>query len=155
MIDIQFYQLTVTPLERALPKLLEKALASGQRAVVYCGSEERAEQLNQLLWTYDPNSFLPHGTARDGNAQQQPVYLAAGQENINEATVAVAVDDNLVEPSSSLMRILDLYHAENPQSMRSAVERQAYYSAAGHRVACLVQNERGEWKPEQMVILPV
>ena len=58
--EIGFYHLTCTPLERALPKLLEKVLASGARAVVRAGSDERVEFLNGALWTYQPASFLPH-----------------------------------------------------------------------------------------------
>ena len=68
MVEIAFYQLRRTPLEKALPKLLEKVLESGRRAVVLAASEERAEALNAALWTYEQGSFLPHGTARDGNA---------------------------------------------------------------------------------------
>src|SRR5437870_3857428 len=72
---VQFYHLTATPLERALPKLLEKALAGGFRVLLVAESEERIEQLNQLLWTYDPGSFLAHGSRKDGHAEEQPILL--------------------------------------------------------------------------------
>ncbi len=39
-------------------------------------SAERIEHLNALLWTYDEASFLPHGSARDGNAANQPIWLS-------------------------------------------------------------------------------
>ena len=57
MTEIGFYHLTGTPLERALPKLLEKTLEAGQRAVVRTGSEERAQALNGALWTYEDRSW--------------------------------------------------------------------------------------------------
>ena len=87
MTDIGFYHLQKWPLERALPKLLEKVLETGKRAVVIAGSEDRVEALNGLLWTYNPNSFLPHGTSRDGNAADQPVWLTTEDENPNGADV--------------------------------------------------------------------
>ena len=37
MTEIGFYHLTQSPLERALPRLLEKAHASGARVVVMAG----------------------------------------------------------------------------------------------------------------------
>jgi len=75
MTTIQFYHLTATPLERALPKLMEKAVAGGFKTLLLAESDERMEQLNQLLWTYDPGSFLPHGSMKDGHAEQQPILI--------------------------------------------------------------------------------
>ncbi len=83
MTAIQFYHLTATPLERALPKLLEKALAGGFRALLVAPSDERVEQLNQLLWTYDPNSFLPHGSVKDGHVDEQPILLVSSLSAIS------------------------------------------------------------------------
>ena len=89
MTEIGFYHLQRTSLEKALPRLLEKVLASGRRAVVMAGSPERVEALNLALWVQDPNGFLPHGSAADGNAERQPVWLTAADENPNGATVLV------------------------------------------------------------------
>jgi DNA polymerase-3 subunit chi len=72
MTEIRFYHLQRTVLEAALPPMLEKTLDRGQRAVVMAGSEERVEHLADHLWTYSERSFLPHGSARDGNAGLQP-----------------------------------------------------------------------------------
>ena len=57
------------PLERALPLLLEKTLERGWRAVVQAGSQERLDVLDQHLWTWREDSFLPHGTAKDGHPE--------------------------------------------------------------------------------------
>ncbi len=65
--EVNFYHLTRSSLEAALPRLLAKTLQAGERAVVMLGSSERVDALNTHLWTYDPNGFLPHGA---------PVFLA-------------------------------------------------------------------------------
>jgi len=80
MTQIQFYHLTATPLERALPKLLEKAYASGFKILLVAGSDERVDQLNQSLWTYAQLSFLPHGSVKDGNVEKQPILLVSSLE---------------------------------------------------------------------------
>ena len=92
MTDINFYHLQRSALEQALPKLLEKIIQAGKRAVVMARSEQRVDALNALLWTYDPNSFLPHGSKADGNAAEQPVWLTIEDENPNAATVLVLTD---------------------------------------------------------------
>src|SRR6266699_5134974 len=92
MAEIGFYHLLATPLERALPRLLERARAQGYRIVVRAASSERIEHLNALLWTYDEASFLAHGSARDGNPASQPIWLSDAQENPNDATILFLVD---------------------------------------------------------------
>ena len=67
MTEIAFYHLEKSPLEQVLPKLLEKTLGAGKRALVLAGSEQRVEALAGLLWTYEQGSWLPHGTEQDGS----------------------------------------------------------------------------------------
>src|SRR5215470_1536790 len=67
MTEVGFYHLRSTSLERALPRLLERALAEGHRVVVMAGSPERVQHLDDLLWTYSDESFLPHGAAKHGH----------------------------------------------------------------------------------------
>ncbi len=61
MTRVDFYHLQSSPVERALPQLLERIIASGNRAVVLAASQDRIEVLANVLWTFDPNSWLPHG----------------------------------------------------------------------------------------------
>ncbi len=70
--EVLFYHLERQPLERVLPSLLEKTLERGWRAVVQSGSEERLESLDTALWTYSEDSFLPHGTKKDGHPPSSP-----------------------------------------------------------------------------------
>ena len=78
MTEILFYQLH-QPLERALPLLLEKTMQRGWRAVVRVGSEERLAVLDETLWTYKDDGFLPHGMSGDADGDMQPVYLTAAR----------------------------------------------------------------------------
>ena len=68
MSEIRFYHLQRASLEDTLPVILERAYGRGDRILVMTGSSERAEALAAHLWTYKPDSFLPHGTAKDGAA---------------------------------------------------------------------------------------
>src|SRR5271155_1199921 len=90
--EIGFYPLLSMSLERALPKLLERARANGHRVVVRAASPERVEHLNAALWTYEEAAFLPHGSARDGNPALQPIWLTHQNENPNGASMIVLVD---------------------------------------------------------------
>ena len=80
MAEIGFYHLLSAPLERALAKLLERASSQGYRIVVRAASLDRVEHLNASLWTYEEGSFLPHGSARDGKPEMQPIWLTHRDE---------------------------------------------------------------------------
>jgi len=86
MTEVAFYHLTRSSLEQALPKLLEKTLAAGKRAVVRVGSPARAEALNVALWSNEASSWLPHGSAKDGAAEEKSTRL-----NSSHITISYAV----------------------------------------------------------------
>ena len=56
-----FYHMTRTPLGETLPVLLTKSLGAGWQVLVRPHSEDRAAWLDDFLWTYADDSFLPHG----------------------------------------------------------------------------------------------
>jgi len=144
--DIGFYHLTRTPLERALPRLLEKVVSAGMRAVVVAGSAERVEALNGALWTYDPGSFLPHGSARDGNAAAQPIWLTDADDNPNAATMLVLVDGTTSPHLGDYQRCLDLFDGNDPDAVAAARERWTAAKAAGHGLTYWQQTESGGWQ---------
>lgn len=146
MTEVGFYHLQKWPLERALPKLLERVLAADLRAVVMAGSAERLAALDALLWTYDPDGFLPHGTAADGNAALQPVWLTTEDEAPNSATVLVLCDGAESERVHAFDRCLDMFDGNDPEAVAAARLRWRAYQAAGHGVAYWQQTERGGWE---------
>lgn len=145
MTEIGFYRLRRSPLERALPRLVERILERGARAVILAGSEERAEALNALLWTYDPDSFLPHGSARDGAPEMQPVWLTARDENPNGANVLVVTDGTSPAEIGRFERCLDLFDGNDPAAVAAARERWRVYAAAGHGLTYWRQDDGGRW----------
>ena len=92
MSRIDFYHLQKQSLDEVLPKLLSKAYESDNRIVVKTVSDERVTYLNGYLWTFNDESFLPHGSKKDGFAEQQPIFLTADSQNPNGATFLFLVD---------------------------------------------------------------
>ena len=150
MTEVLFYHLEHQPLERVLPALVERTLARGWRAVVQAGSEERVEALDTLLWTYAEESFLPHGTRRDGNPAAQPVYLTADDSNPNAATVRFLVDgagigDSIAE-GAGYERIVYLFDGRDESAVASAREQWKAVKAAGCDATYWQQSPEGRWE---------
>ncbi|WP_142848593.1 DNA polymerase III subunit chi [Telmatospirillum sp. J64-1] len=145
MTRVGFYHLQLWPLDKALPQLLEKVLAAGHRAVVVAGSSERVDYLNHLLWTYDPASWLPHGSAKDGNAEAQPIWLGMTDDNPNGADVLVLTDGMSSDRIGDFVRCLDLFDGNDEAAVQAARQRWARWKAAGHDLTYFQQTERGGW----------
>jgi DNA polymerase III subunit chi len=146
MAEINFYHLTRSPLEQVLPELLEKTLARGWRAVVLAGSPERVEALNQQLWVYKPDSFLPHGSAKDGNAAEQPVWLTVEDERPNEADVLFLTDGATSERFADYQRVCALFSGADEAAVADARARWKIYQAAGHTLSYWQQNDAAGWE---------
>ena len=146
MTDVAFYQLQRWPLERALPRLLERTRAAGVRAVVRVGSDERAESLAAALWTDPPDSWLPHGTAQDGDADRQPVWLTSRDENPNGAVFLFLADGADSDRIGDFDRCFDLFDGNDPDAVVAARERWRARQAAGHSVTYWQQGEQGGWE---------
>ncbi|MCW5730498.1 MAG: DNA polymerase III subunit chi [Alphaproteobacteria bacterium] len=147
MTDIAFYHLQRQRLEEALPLLLEKAYEAGLRVVVLAGSPERVEALDQHLWTYRRESFLPHGTKRTGNAAEQPIFLTPEEANPNGASLLCLVDGE-ASPDfiAGFTRCLDLFDGNDEAALVAARARWSAAKAAGHRLTYWQQGEQGGWQ---------
>ncbi len=146
MAEIGFYHLTQTALEPALGQLLSKILASGQRAVVQASSDERVEALTRALWTFQTDSFLPHGSAKDGHAEDQPIYLTAKPERPNGATVLLLVDGAEAEADAGVDRILIMFDGRDQAALGQARHAWKKHQASGDKLVYWQQTERGGWK---------
>lgn len=145
MTEIQFYHLTTTPLERALPKLMEKAYASGVRALVHC-EETQLDLLDRVMWTYHPSQFLPHGTKRDPQPARQPIYLTSGEDNPNNASLLVVTNGDIYDGSGSFERVFDMFDGTDETAVSAARARWKEYKSNDYALVYVQQKDDGGWE---------
>ena len=151
MAEIRFYHLTARTFEQTLPVLLDRTLQRGWRAVVCVGSEERAESLAGHLWTYSKEGFLPHGTRRDGFAEEQPVWITDQAENPNQAQVLFLGDGAESDGEGAFATVCDLFDGNDPEAVQAARGRWKRFRDAGHTLVYYQQDEAGAWSEKQRV----
>ncbi len=144
--EVYFYHLERRSLEEVLPTLLERSLERGWRAAVQAASEERVEALDTLLWTYREESFLAHGTVRDGRAEAQPIYLTSGADNPNGAQVRFLVDGALLDDASPYTRVVYLFDGRDDSAVAQARVEWQKAKTQGFSVSYLQQDEQGRWQ---------
>lgn len=147
--EVLFYHLERTSLESVLPSLVARTLERGWRAVVQAGSQERLEAIDLFLWTYDDASFLPHGTARDGDPARQPVYLTLGDETPNGAGVRFLVDGAEIAEYQGFSRIVCIFDGRDTEATGRARSQWQAARAAGCTVTYWRQSaDSGRWEKQ-------
>ena len=146
MTEISFYHLEKSNLEHALPKLLEKVLEMGKRALVMGESEARIEILASALWTYNPDSWLPHGTSKDSYPEEQPVWLSSEDTNPNGATFLFLLNGMNSERVSDFERCFVLFDGNDPSMVDIARTHWSDYQKSGHNVTYWQQSSSGAWE---------
>ncbi len=86
---VYFYQMTRSPLSATLPTLLMKSLGAGWRVLVRAPNPEAQARIDDLLWSYDAASFLPHGV--DETAGRQAILIGAGETPLGGREAVVSV----------------------------------------------------------------
>lgn len=147
--EFRFYHLERRQIDQALPDILEEALAEGLRAIVQAPSPDHVEALNERLWTYSDASFLPHGSARDGEAHVQPVFLTDGEDNPNGAKLRVllsGVDCGPFLEGAPYERVILLFDGRDEAAKAEARRQWGLVKAAGATPSYWREGEDGGWE---------
>jgi DNA polymerase-3 subunit chi len=113
---VDFYHLTASPLERVLPSICEKVLASGERLLVVAEGGLLA-RLDEQLWTWSKDSFLPHGRE---SPESQPVLLAEAPAAANGATNVALADGEWREEALGFERTFYFFDTAHLDTARGA-----------------------------------
>jgi len=141
--EIGFYHLTRTTPDHALPQLLGRTLAAGQRAVVVCGSAERVTELDRALWESDDPDWLPHGTAADGDPELQPIFLTTEDAAPNGARFLFLLDGTKSAGLHGYDRVFDLFDGTDEHAVEAARERWRNAKSEGHALTYWRQGPLG------------
>jgi DNA polymerase III subunit chi len=139
MTEIGFYHLTRSTLAQALPQLLARTLAAGQRALVLGSNVAGLDALSTALWAQP--GWLPHGLASDGDPDLQPIWLTTEAEPLNGARYLFLVDGAETDRLKEYDRAFDLFDGNNPESVAAARIRWKAAKDAGHTLAYWQQTE--------------
>jgi len=143
MTEVGFYHLIRTGPDQALPPLLGRTLAAGERAVVRAGSEARVAALDEALWASQDPDWLPHGTARTGHAELQPIWLTTLEENPNGARFLFLLDGLGCFDLPAWARVFDLFDGQDPAAVAAARTRWTVAKDAGAALAYWQQTDKG------------
>ena len=158
--EITFYHLTRINLQKSLPKLLEKILQKSERVVLSVETEAAVTLWNDTLWTYHPQSFLPHGTAKEGFASAHPIWITAGIDNPNGASIVMrpgiqSFPDITVLSAQGFQKIIHVFESDPEEGQQQAQQLWQKYKGLGAMGAYWQQEAAGGWANQTPYLIAV
>ncbi|MEM7618781.1 MAG: DNA polymerase III subunit chi [Pseudomonadota bacterium] len=145
MTEVRFYHLQKQSLDQALPLILEKAYGANYKSLVIMQDENEAERMCSLLWTYKQNAFLPHGGKKDGNAEEQPIWISDVDENENSANALILTQGVTSNKTGEYDLVCEMLNGHSDQEISNARARWKKYQDLGYETTYWFQNEAGNW----------
>ncbi|MGD1885732.1 MAG: DNA polymerase III subunit chi [Cohaesibacteraceae bacterium] len=155
MVDVAFYHLQAASVETALPQLLGKCLERHWRAVVEVGDHEKIGELDDHLWTFSDQVFLPHASTVSANgvpeptANRQPIWITGESDNPNKADVRFFVSGALppdADPLDAYQRVILMFDGNDGTAVAEARQVWKRLRDAGHSLSYWQQTDSGGWK---------
>ena len=132
MPQVDFYNLPTSSPEELLLfvcRLINKAWQQVDNTYIHCNDETQRQALNQLLWQFKPESFIPHDLIED--TTDSPIIL--GVQGISYPLPQVALFVNLtsqpVEDYYPVSRIVE-FVINDPQHKETARHTYRFYKQA-------------------------
>lgn len=145
MTEVRFYHLQTQSLEQALPLILNKALGTGKQILVKLPADKIAD-IDAALWTYTPDSFLPHGTKKDPHPALQPIFLTDTDENVNAAKILITGHGAIPENMDSYDLCCEMLNGHDEAAIATARTRWKSYKDQGLDITYWQQTQQGGWE---------
>jgi len=113
-------------------ELAKRAFESGQPTLVLARSLDEAERLDEKLWEFDENAFIPHQIAGDDDDAITPVLIVPPDTSAADRTLVINLRDDCAP--GLFERVLEVVPADEDQRLGSR-KRWTTYKAAGFEVA--------------------
>lgn len=143
MNEIRFYHLQRQSPERALPALLTKALQSGKHILVQTNSVKSAKQISEALWTYDPDSFLPHVLQDDEFSTNNAVVITHTNDNPNAAKIIINLHGTLPNTPEDFDLCCVLFDGNDAEALTAARAHWKDYKAQDKALTYWQQSDKG------------
>jgi DNA polymerase III subunit chi len=112
-------------------ELTRRAFDSGQRALILARSGEQADELDEKLWEFDADAFIPHQIAGDDDDAITPVLIVVPGTATPDRKLVINLRDECAP--GLFERVLEVVAADEAERAGSR-ERWKTYKAAGFDV---------------------
>lgn len=134
MTHIDFYVLPETTSEARwlfACRLLDKVHRMGMRTLVVMDNETEARQFDELLWTFKPESFIPHQLIN--TEKFSPVEITFSDDTGDHQGLLLNLSKTIPPYFSRFERLSEVVIQE-PLSLQTSRERFGFYKQRGYPI---------------------
>ena len=136
MIRIDFYLIPEAREKARLHfvcRLIEKAYKLRHRIYIHVDNQSEAHALDELLWTYRDDSFLPHHLAGEGPEPAPPIQIGFQTPPAKQRDILINLSQSIPDFYTQFTRILE-FVTTDPVVQATAREHYKLYRAKGHTI---------------------
>lgn len=141
-----FYHLEASTLKGVLPDLLTKTLSKGWRALVRLPDGSDLTDWDDYLWTYQDQSFLPHGREDQGRADQQPILLANKTDTAAGFDAVFLLNGADVADVAGVSRVMVMIDGRSQEAVQRERTRWKALKDSGASMSYWQQTSSGGWE---------
>lgn len=93
-------------------RLAEKAWKLGNSVFVRTEDEQQAQQLDNLMWTYSDDSFLPHARQDDTQQSEIPIIIGAKTEPAKACDLMINLANDIPDKNNQYSRIAEIINED-------------------------------------------
>ena len=112
-------------------RLADKAFQRGHRIFINAADEAQARTLDELLWTWRPASFLPHGL--HGQEQSEAIAIGWGQEPQDHNDLLINLQLGIPGFFSRFRRVAEVV-TQDPASLDALRRSWTFYKERGYQL---------------------
>ncbi len=112
-------------------RLADKAFQQGHRIFINAVDEAQARTLDELLWSFRPASFLPHGL--HGQEHSDTIAIGWGQEPDNHNDLLINLQLDIPSFFSRFARVAEVV-TQDPASLQALRESWKFYKERGYQL---------------------
>ena len=112
-------------------ELARRACDANQWTVILARDQAQAEELDDLLWAFDPDAYIPHQIAGDEEDELTPVLIATPEVDVPARALVINLRDDAF--TGTCERVLEVVPAD-PSAREPLRERWKQYKARGFEV---------------------
>nr|VFK15562.1 MAG: DNA polymerase III, chi subunit [Candidatus Kentron sp. LFY] len=135
---VDFYVLRtsgISDIPRMACRIIEKAWKSGHRIFVHTGTRFTVHQMDDLLWTFRAESFVPHAmdaehSSNDSSDHRHTVVIGSGAEPQGTLDVMINLGDTVPPFFHRCNRVVEIVSG-NAADRSAARERYRLYRGKG------------------------
>lgn len=146
--QIDFYHLQKTAKDTVLITLVEKSIAIGKRIFIKARTEN-INHIDELLWSYKDDSWVPHGAFGNGFEDKQPILIGDTVNHANQAEYLILTDGADISELDGFERCLNIFDEKSEKELQNARALWKALPTGNNKVNYWAQSSTGKWELKQ------